>query len=67
MNIPKIAPKTLIVVGSVCGGAVILYLYGKLCYIGGIMAVAVPLLEELHKPQRPTQNRSFSSRYASYH
>ena len=60
MNIPKIAPKTLIIVGSVCGGAAILYLYGKLCYISGVMAVAVPLLEELHKPQRPT-------RYASYH
>lgn len=67
MNIPKIAPKTLIIAGSVCGGVVILYLYGKLCYISGVMAVAVLLLEELHKPQRPTQNRSFSSRYASYH
>ena len=67
MNIPKIAPKTLIVVGSVCGGAAILYLYGKLCYISGVMTIAVPLLEEFHKPQRPTQNRSFSSRYASYH
>jgi hypothetical protein len=59
MNIPKIAPKTLIIVGSVCGGAAILYLYGKLCYINGVMTVAVPLLEELHKPQRHT-------RYASY-
>lgn len=67
MNIPKIAPKTLIIVGSVCGGAAILYLYGKLCYINGVMTVAVPLLEELHKPQRPTQNHSVSSRYASYH
>ena len=60
MNIPKIAPKTLIVVGSVCGGAVILYLYGKLCYISGVMSIATPLLEELSARPRRT-------RYVSYH
>ena len=60
MNIPKIAPKTLIVVGSVCGGAVILYLYCKLCYIGGVMSIATPLLEEFSAQPRRT-------RYVSYH
>ena len=60
MNIPKIAPKTLIVVGSVCGGAAIMYLYGKLCYISGVMSIATPLLEELSARPRRT-------RYASYH
>ena len=60
MNIPKIAPKTLIVVGSVCGGAAILYLYGKLCYISGVMSIATPLLEEFSARPRQTQ-------YASYH
>ena len=60
MNIPKIAPKTLIIAGSVCGGAAILYLYGKLCYIKGIMTIAGPILEELNAPPR------HHTRYASY-
>ena len=60
MNIPKIAPKTLIVIGSVCGGTAILYLYGKLCYISGVMSIATPLLEEFSAWPRRT-------RYASYH
>ena len=60
MNIPKIAPKTLIVIGSVCGGTAILYLYGKLCYISGVMSIATPLLEELSARPRRT-------RYVSYH
>ena len=60
MNIPKIAPKTLVIASSICGGAAILYLYGKLCYISGVMSIATPLLEEFSARPRRT-------RYTSYH